>query len=140
MTSLLAHTVAQPTKWRFLPKNLNQLVIFQFLWLDLRSLDHELTKIGPNFRKQTTYFKKWSYQKIVFTKVGLLNWYSRMKIFFRKIRIIFDIEKWLWKSEFCNLAGLMTLTKNVQKNFQSHFCDQWSISFSLKSFYQIPLT
>jgi hypothetical protein len=24
----LAHTVAQPTKWRFLPKNLNQLVIF----------------------------------------------------------------------------------------------------------------
>ena len=28
MTSLLAHTVAQPTKWRFLPKNLSQLVIF----------------------------------------------------------------------------------------------------------------
>ena len=25
MTSLLAHTVAQSTKWRFLPKNLNQL-------------------------------------------------------------------------------------------------------------------
>ena len=28
MTSLLLHTVAQPTKWRFLPKNLSQLVIF----------------------------------------------------------------------------------------------------------------
>ena len=28
MTSLLAHTDAQRTKWRFLPKNLNQLVIF----------------------------------------------------------------------------------------------------------------
>ena len=28
MTSLFAHKVAQPTKWRFLPKNLNQLVIF----------------------------------------------------------------------------------------------------------------
>ena len=28
MTSLLPHTVAQPTKWRFLPKNLSQLVIF----------------------------------------------------------------------------------------------------------------
>ena len=28
MTSLLANTVAQPTKWRFLPKNLNELVIF----------------------------------------------------------------------------------------------------------------
>ena len=36
MTSLLAHTVAQPTKWRCLPKNLNQLVIFvielEFTW------------------------------------------------------------------------------------------------------------
>jgi len=48
------------------------------------------------------------------------------EIFFWKIRITFDIEKWL--------------TKNVQKNFQSHFCNQWSISFGLKSFYQIPLT
>ena len=28
MISLFAHKVAQPTKWRFLPKNLNQLVIF----------------------------------------------------------------------------------------------------------------
>ena len=28
MTSLLAHRVAQPTKWKFLPKNLSQLVIF----------------------------------------------------------------------------------------------------------------
>ena len=48
MTSLFAHKVAQPTKWRFLPKNLSQLV---FLWLDLRSLGYEATKIGPNFRK-----------------------------------------------------------------------------------------
>ena len=28
-----------------------------------------------------------------------LNWYSSMKKKFRKIRIIFDIENWLWKSE-----------------------------------------
>ena len=49
---------------------------------------------------------------------------------------MFDIEKLLWKSEFCNFAGLITSTKNVQIFFQSHFCDQWS----LKSFYQIPLT
>ena len=40
MTSLLAHTVAQPTKWRFLPKNSNQLVIsifelaFTWSWID----------------------------------------------------------------------------------------------------------
>ena len=42
------------------------------------------------------------------------------------------------KSEFCNLVGLITLTKNVQKKF-SHCYDQWSISFSLKSVYQTPL-
>ena len=37
MTSLLPHTVAQPTKWRFLPKNWSQLVIFviglAFTWV-----------------------------------------------------------------------------------------------------------
>ena len=85
-------------------------------------------------------FFKWSYQKIFLTKGWLLNWYSPMKSFFRKIWIIFNIEKWIWKSEFCNLAGLITLTKNVQKLFQSHFCDQWSVSFSWKIFYRIPLT
>ena len=102
-------------------------------------LDLQKSTFGDVILRINLFFK-WSYQKIFFTKVGLLNWYSPMKFFFRKIRIIFDIEKWLWKSEFCNLAGLITSTKNVQKNFQSHFCDQWSISFSLKSFYQISLT
>ena len=37
MTSLFVHKVAQPTKWRFLPKNLSQLVIFviglAFTWV-----------------------------------------------------------------------------------------------------------
>ena len=78
---------------------------------------------------KNSFYKSWA-PKLIFS----------YEIFFRKILIIFDIEKWLWKSEFCNLVGLITSTKNVQKKFQSHFCDQWSISFSLKSFYQIPLT
>ena len=51
MTSLFEHKVAQPTKWRFLLKNLNQLVIFvigiAFTW-------SWVGKIGPNFRKRTT--------------------------------------------------------------------------------------
>ena len=34
------------------------------------------------------------------TKVGLLNWYSPMSFFFRKIRIIFDVENWFWKLDF----------------------------------------
>ena len=33
------------------------------------------------------------------TKNMPLNWYSSMKKKFRKLRIIFDIENWLWKSE-----------------------------------------
>ena len=28
-----------------------------------------------------------------------LNWYSSMKKKLRKIRILFDVENWLWKSE-----------------------------------------
>ena len=63
---------------------------------------------------KNTFYKSWA-PKLIFSN----------KNFFRKIRIIFDIEKWLWKSEFCNLAGLITSTKNVQKIFQSHFCDQF---------------
>ena len=58
MTSLFAYKVAQPTKWRFLPKNLNQLVIFVIgvvLWVD---------KNRTQFQK-TNYFKKLSYQKMV---------------------------------------------------------------------------
>ena len=51
-------------------------------------------------------FKNWSFQKMPTTIYVPLDWYSSMKFFFRKIRIIFDIEKSLWKSEigiFCQL-------------------------------------
>ena len=41
----------------------------------------------------------WSYQKMYFTKKVVLNWYYPVKKKFRKIRMIFDIENWLWKSD-----------------------------------------
>ena len=41
----------------------------------------------------------WSYRKMYFTKNVVLNWYSSMKIFFRKIWTFFDIKNWLWKSD-----------------------------------------
>ena len=44
-------------------------------------------------------FKNWSQQKMLFTKKVHLNWYSSMKNFLRKIRMIFDIENSLWKSK-----------------------------------------
>ena len=70
------------------------------------------------------------------TKVGVLNWYSSMKNFFRKIQTIFDVEKWLWKSEICNFVTLSPLSEKVQKFFQCNFCD----STIVISFHQIPLT
>ena len=61
MTPLLPQTVAQPTKWRFLPKNWSQLVIFviglAFTW-------SRVHKNRAQFQI-TNYFKKWSYHKIV---------------------------------------------------------------------------
>ena len=73
---------------------------------DLPELWTEPTKIGHIFRKQSTYFKNQSSQKISFVKVDLLLvQYSSQKKKFRKIPLIFDAEKWLWKYEFCNLWG-----------------------------------
>ena len=39
------------------------------------------------------------FSKMSITTKMPLNWYSSMKKKSRKIRIIFDIENWLWKSE-----------------------------------------
>ena len=68
MTSLFAHKVAQPTKWRFLPKNLSQLVIFviglAFAW-------SQVDKNRSQFQK-TNYFTKLNYYKIVLLLVVLL--------------------------------------------------------------------
>ena len=47
----------------------------------------------------TKWFKKWIFQKLSITTKMPLNWYSSMKKIFRKIRIIFEIENWLWKSK-----------------------------------------
>ena len=47
----------------------------------------------------TKWFKKWIFQKMSITTKMPLNWYSSMKKKIRKIRIIFYIENWLWKSE-----------------------------------------
>ena len=45
--------------------------------------------------------------------------------------MIFDIEKWLWMSEFCNFAGLIISTKN--DNFNAIF----GISEVLEPFWKV---
>ena len=42
--------------------------------------------------------ENWCYQKKLITKNVLLNSYSSMKKKIRKIRMISDVETWVWKS------------------------------------------
>ena len=49
------------------------------------------------------WLKNWFYQKMPITKNVPLNLYSSMKKKLRRIRMIFDIENWLWKSIFLTL-------------------------------------
>ena len=52
------------------------------------------------------------------TKIMLLKWYPSMKKFFGKIRIIFDLENWLWKSEIGTFQSVdLELTLAYQKTF-----------------------
>ena len=69
-------------------------------WIDLPSFASSL-KIWPNFSNKV--FFSWSYEKVILTKNVRLTFYSSMKKKFRKIRMIFDIENSLWKSNFCTL-------------------------------------
>ena len=62
----------------------------------------------------------WNYQKMYFTKNVVLNWYSSMKIFFRKIRSFFDIQNWLWKSDLGTFwRPMWTSVKVESKNYFS---------------------
>ena len=46
-----------------------------------------------------------------------VNWYSSMKKKLRKIRIIFGIENWLWKSEIGNFRSLDLERVLIYQNF-----------------------
>ena len=103
MTSLLTHTVAHSTRPSFRPKTNNQ-TIKKYLSLAVSWV--KVVKNCTSFQK-IKWFKNWSFQKMSITKSVPLKSYSSMKIFFRKIWIIFDIENWLWKSEFCHFWQLL---------------------------------
>ena len=63
-----------------------------------------------------------------------LNWYSSMKKKLRKIRIIFDIENWLWKSEIGNFRSLDLGGKKI---FGFKKCVQflWKQKCTLKNYF-----
>ena len=116
MTSLLVHTVAQGTKWRSLPKNLNQLIIFviglSFTW-------SRVNKNRAQFQK-TNYFKKSNGFIISCSPNLIILTETKIKI----IKLIFDIENRLWKSnfgDFCRLIPKWTQVQSQKFEFQSHF-------------------
>ena len=103
---ILCTTLATDKKWPFKS--------FPYL---LPKLRNELTKNGRNF-------SKWSDLKIDFFKMSItinvpLNWYSSIKIFFRKIRIFFLHRKLtlkirnqhFWSADFQVSVRDMKITK-----------------------------
>ena len=74
MTSHLVHTVAQPTKWRFLPKNLNQLPSYFVIGLVFTwsRVEKNRAQHCVDFRKQTTSKNEVTYMsfKICFEYFG----------------------------------------------------------------------
>ena len=77
----------------------------------------------------------WCYTKLIKTKKLLLNWYFSTKIFFRKIRRIFDVE-----NQILALFDVYFWPFNKSREKTIPFFDQYNHSFNLKCFYQIPLT
>ena len=73
--------------------------------------------------------------KNVNKKNVLLNWYSLMKKKLRKIRIIFDIENWLWKSNFLNFWHL---PYTISQNSRITFDYSWFLAKNLSNFVSLP--
>ena len=67
------------------------------------------------------YVKNCSYQNMSIIKVGLPFKYSS------KTRLIFNIEKWLWKSVFCCFRPLILKRPKGRKYF--HCCFRCSLAF-----------
>ena len=73
-----------------LSKKISKIGIF-FLF-DFHRCSQGPSKIRRHFRNKSCSILKLS-------KNVVLKWYSSVKKKFRKIRMIFDIENWLWKSD-----------------------------------------
>ena len=82
---------------------------------------HGPSKIRHHFRKKVVEF--WSYQKMFFTKNVALNWYSSMKICFRKIWTFFDIGKWLSKSDLSTFWRPVWTSVKVKSKKYFYFTD-----------------
>ena len=91
----------------------------------------ELSKIGHHFRK-IKWFENWCYQKMAITNNMLLNSFEFNEKKIRKILIIFDKEKWLWKSNF----GTTPLHQFAK--FNNFVWVGWFLAKNLFNFIYIP--
>ena len=79
----------------------------------------------------------WCYTKLVKTKNMPLNWYFSTRKIFRKIRVIFDIENWLWKSDF---GSYFWPFNKSHERINAIFVIHTIMALIWNGFYQIPLT
>ena len=82
------------------------------------------TKIGPNFRKLSgskIESRKRCVSKKCSPKLIFLD-----EIFFKKIRLIFDIENWLWKYNLGTFWGPGTMSIYKIKQFPLNTVDFWA--------------
>ena len=74
-------------------------------WFDFHRCSHGPSKIRRHFKTKSHSILKLS-KNVFYKKCGpKLIFFN--EIFFRKIQTFSDIEKWLWKSEFCCFWGYL---------------------------------
>ena len=104
----------------FFYKQLNLVVNKQFQWnikivFVFRSFKNWWSKIGPTYLKVTKYKSKLSIQ------ISNTSWSPFFIIFneknIRRIPPIFDIEKWLWKSDIGLFSTFNSKTTERPKTF-----------------------
>ena len=70
------------------------------------------------------FFLQWINLKICLKKAIFLIWYSGKKIVFRKKKLIFSLENWLWKLKMTNLTALdQDLLHYIKKFFKDYHLD-----------------
>ena len=92
-----------------------------FFWFDFHRCSHGPSKIRRHFRNKSCSILKLS-KNVFYKKCGpKLIFFFEKKI--RKIWMIFDIEKWLWKSDLGTFWGPVWTTVNVKSKKINYFTD-----------------
>ena len=119
-------TEGQPynTKIKSKPKWTNSwlvMIITIFFYLTFTDVHTDRQKLGTILEDKVV--QKLKFSKNDNKKTLLLNWYSSMKIFFRKIRTFFEVENWLWKSDLGSFWRPVWTSVKVKSKKYFYFTD-----------------